>query len=114
MPFASRHGLRIMTLVSQGTHPPRLHDPPLKDERWGLIEWCWAMTPSERPAIKVITDVMMSDPDRHPLSFLLFILKDLKVRQHQKVHPHCTNELVAWCNDRYFFAFLFIFIFIFI
>jgi hypothetical protein len=79
IPFAGRQGLQVMTLVSRGVRPPRLDDPPLKDEAWELIKRCWAMIPSERPAIKDIADMMMSDPDRHPLLFLLFVLKDWKV-----------------------------------
>ena len=74
-----------MALVSQGIRPPRLHDPPLKDKAWELIRLCWAMMPSERPAIRDIAERMMSDPDRHPLLFLFFILKDWKVWQYQKV-----------------------------
>ena len=39
--------------------------------------------------------MMMSDPGRHPLLFLLFILKDWKVWQYKKAHPHSTKEPVA-------------------
>ena len=84
-----------MAHVSQGILPPRLDDPPLKDGAWELIERCWARIPSARPAIKDIAERMMSDPERHPLLFLLLILKDWKVWQHQKVHPHSTKEPVA-------------------
>ncbi|KAF8325732.1 kinase-like domain-containing protein [Amanita rubescens] len=78
IPFAGRQGLQIMAFVSQGIRPPRLDDPHLKDEAWELIKWCWARMPSERPAIKDVAEMMMSDPDRHPLLFLLFVLKDWK------------------------------------
>ncbi|KAF8344542.1 kinase-like domain-containing protein, partial [Amanita rubescens] len=78
MPFAGKQDLKVMALVSQGIRPPRLHDPPLKDEAWELIGLCWARMPSERPAIRDIAERMMSDPDRHPLLSLFFILKDWK------------------------------------
>ncbi len=79
IPFAGKQGLQIIAIVSQGIRPPRLHDPPLKDAAWELIDLCWARMASERPAIKDIAERMMSDPDRHPLQFLFFILKDWKV-----------------------------------
>jgi len=57
VPFAGSSKVQIMVFISRGVYPPRLIDPPLSDDEWGLIRHCWTKEPTQRPAIQ---DVLKS------------------------------------------------------
>ena len=44
--------MQILKLISRGMRPPRHDEPPLNDEAWELIQWCWAQEASERPGMR--------------------------------------------------------------
>ena len=58
IPFANKNGMQIMALLVRGLHPPRLDEPPLSDETWGLIRSCWAREASKRPTIEDVIENM--------------------------------------------------------
>lgn len=50
--------MQILTLRHRGLHPPRLHEPPLSDDIWELIQSCWVREASKRPGIEEVTKRM--------------------------------------------------------
>ena len=50
----------IVRAVSKGERPPRLDDPPLSDNAWGLIHQCWAHDKWKRPGIRDVVETMKS------------------------------------------------------
>ncbi|KAF8333300.1 kinase-like domain-containing protein [Amanita rubescens] len=59
-PFAGKHDIQIWTLISRGILPPLLHEPPLSDEAWDMIQRCWIRKPEERPRIEDVAQRMMA------------------------------------------------------
>jgi hypothetical protein len=43
--------MQILSLLSRGSHPPRLHEPHLSDGAWELIQSCWVREALKRPGI---------------------------------------------------------------
>ena len=60
MPFADKTDLQIPGLILKGMRPDRHNEPPLNDEAWKLIQWCWAQVASERPRMKDVAEWMMA------------------------------------------------------
>ena len=47
--------MQILSLLSRGSHPPRLHEPPLSDGAWELIQSCWVREALKRPGIDEVS-----------------------------------------------------------
>ncbi|KAF8338652.1 kinase-like domain-containing protein [Amanita rubescens] len=59
VPFAGRHALQIMRILTRGILPPRLDEPPLSDGAWDMIQRCWTRKPSKRPRMKDVVESLM-------------------------------------------------------
>lgn len=73
MPFAGKTDMQILKLISRGMRPPRCDEPPLNDDIWELIQWCWAQEALERPGMRnavewIIAILAQSSTDSAPMA----------------------------------------------
>jgi len=46
--------------VCRGERPPRPKSPPLDDDAWGLMNWCWSQKKQARPCMRDVVKTMES------------------------------------------------------